>query len=122
MVESLRANLNALNAMVPEGTRRRDDEWMSRGVKPDKPAEDREQAILDRIDRAKTSAERDLLYIQLAFMALGKGRMRARDLCRKIEDSEIANSYRPISIPHSRNTSSKRRRRIRLLRWSKMAS
>lgn len=89
MVESLRANLNALSALVPEGTRRRDDEWMSRGVKPDKPAEDREQSILDRIDRAKTSADRDLLYIQLAFMATEKGQMRARDFAGKIEDSEL---------------------------------
>ena len=89
MVESLRANLNALSALVPDGTRRRDDEWMSRGVKPDKPAEDREQAILDRIDRAKTSADRDLLYIQLAFMAMEKGQMKARDFAGKIEDSEL---------------------------------
>lgn len=89
MVESLRANLNALNALVPEGTRRRDDEWINRGVKPDKPAEDREQAILDRIDRAKSSADRDLLYIQLAFMATGKGQMKARDFAGKIDDSEL---------------------------------
>ena len=89
MVDSLRASLNALSALVPEGTRRRDDEWMSRGVKPDKPAEDREQAILDRIDRAKTSADRDLLYIQLAFMATEKGQMKARDFAGKVEDSEL---------------------------------
>jgi hypothetical protein len=89
MVESLRANLNALSALVPEGTRRHDDEWMSRGVKPDKPTGDREQSILDRIDRTKTSADRDLLYIQLAFMATEKGQMKARDFAGKIDDSEL---------------------------------
>src|SRR5215211_7849665 len=55
MAESLRGHLNALNAIVSDETRRRDDEWINKGIKPDKPAEEREQALLDRIDRAKTS-------------------------------------------------------------------
>ena len=88
MVESLRGHLNALNAVVSDNTRRRDDEWINKGIKPEKPAEEREQSILDRIDRAKTSAERDSLYIQLAYMASGKGDMRAREFVSKVEDSE----------------------------------
>src|SRR6185369_14015075 len=68
MVESLRTHLNALNAVVSDNARRRDDEWINKGIKPDKPAAEREQALLDRIDQAKTSAERDSLYMQLAFM------------------------------------------------------
>lgn len=89
MVESLRAHLNALNSIVSEGTRNRDEEWINKGVQPDKPAEDREQALLNRIERAKTSAERDLLYIQLAFMVAGRGDMRARDYVGKIDDTEM---------------------------------
>jgi hypothetical protein len=88
MVESLRAHLNALNSIVTEGTRNRDDEWVSKGVKPDKPAEDREQALLDRIDRAKTADERDALYIELAFRVAGRGDMRARDYVGKVSDPE----------------------------------
>lgn len=88
MVESLRAHLNALNTLISEDTRREDDDWLNKGVKPDKPAADREQDLLDRIERAKTSAERDALYIDLAFMAAGKGDMRARDFIGKVEDSE----------------------------------
>lgn len=87
MAESLRGHLNALNAIVSDDTRRRDDEWLNKGIKPDKPAEEREQALLDRIDRAKTSDERDSLYIQLAYMALNKGDMKARDFASKVEDS-----------------------------------
>lgn len=101
MVESLRGHLNALNAVVPESLRRRDDDSITRGVKPDKPAEEREQALLDRIERAKTSAERDGLYIQLAYMALNKGDMRARDFVSKIEDSEVrkqAQTYMDASL------------------------
>ena len=89
MVESLRGHLNALNAVVSDETRRRDDEWLSKGIKPDKPAEEREQALLDQIDRAKTSAERDALYIRLAFFVADKGEMRARDFVSKVEDSEL---------------------------------
>jgi hypothetical protein len=89
MVESLRGHLNALNSMVADDTRRRDDEWLNKGVKPDKPAEEREQAILNQIERAKTSDERDALYLQLAFTALRKEDIRARDFISKVEDTEI---------------------------------
>ncbi|HET9478401.1 MAG TPA: hypothetical protein VFO72_03590 [Pyrinomonadaceae bacterium] len=88
MVESLRAHLNALNAIVSENTRRRDDD-VNRGIRPEKPAEEREQSLLNRIDRAKTSAERDALYIQLASLVAGRGDMRARDYVSKVEDSEV---------------------------------
>ena len=89
MVESLRGHLNALNVLVTDNTRRRDDEWIHKGIKPDKPAAEREQALFDRIDRAKTSAERDSLYIQLAGMAAGKADMKARDYASKVEDPEV---------------------------------
>lgn len=88
MVESLRAQLNALTAMVPENARNNNEETINRGVKPERPAAEREQALLDRIDRAKTSTERDSLYIQLAFALSGRGEMRARDYVAKVEDSE----------------------------------
>ena len=89
MVESLRGHLNALNSLVTDNTRRRDDEWIHKGIKPDKPAAEREQALLDRIDRAKTSTERDSLYIQLAGIAAGKADMKAREYASKVEDPEI---------------------------------
>ncbi|MFN2408070.1 MAG: hypothetical protein ABR594_18650 [Pyrinomonadaceae bacterium] len=89
MAESLRAHLNALNSVVPEGTRNRDEESVNRGVRPEKPAEEREQSLLNRIERAKTSEERDLLYVQLAFMVAGRGDMRARDYVAKVSDTEM---------------------------------
>ena len=89
MVESLRGHLNALNSLVSDNTRRRDDEWINKGIKPDKPAAEQEQSLLERIDRAKTSAERDRLYIQLAFLTSNKGDMRARDFVSKVEDPEV---------------------------------
>lgn len=89
MAESLRGHLNALDSVISDNTRRTDNEWISKGIKPEKPSQEQEQAILDRIDRTKTSAERDRLYMQLAFMASNKGEMRARDFVSKIEDTEM---------------------------------
>jgi hypothetical protein len=87
--QSLRGQLEALGAIVSDSARGRDDEWMRRGVRPDAPVQDREQQLLDRIDRAKTSAERDGLYIQLAFNAFRRGDLRARDFISKMEDTEL---------------------------------
>ena len=87
--QSMRNQLEVLNAVVSESTRRRDDESIRRGVKPDTPLEDREQQLLDRIDRAKTSAERDSLYIDLANLSLRRNDLRARDFVSKIEDAEV---------------------------------
>ncbi len=56
---------------------------------PDRNAEDVEKSLLDRIDRAKTSEERDALYLQLAIRTAQKGDLRARDFTDKIEDSEL---------------------------------
>jgi len=89
MVEALRAQMNALNLLVTDNTRRRDDEWITKGIKPDKPTADQEQALLDRIDRAKTSEERDRLYVELGFLAARRVDIRARDFIAKVEDSEI---------------------------------
>jgi hypothetical protein len=89
MAEALRAHLNALNATVSDETRNRNDEWLGRGIRPEKPAEEKEQALLDRIERAKTSAERDQLYVELAFALAGRGDMRARDYVGKVDDLEM---------------------------------
>jgi hypothetical protein len=89
MVESLRGHLNALGTVVSENTRRREDDAISRGVRPERSAADREQSLLEQIERAKTSAERDSLYLQLVTLTSGKGDMRAREFVSKLEDSEL---------------------------------
>lgn len=89
LVESLRTHLNALNTVVSEGTRRKDDDWINKGLKSEKPATDREQSILERIERAKTSAERDQLYIELSYYTANRGDGRAREFVSKVEDSEV---------------------------------
>lgn len=91
---ALRAQLEALASVASNSARQRDDDSVNRGLGPEKPASDREQLLLDRIDRAKTSTERDQLNLQLAMFLAGKGEIRARDYVNKIDDSEIRNSAR----------------------------
>jgi hypothetical protein len=91
---ALHAQLEALASVAGNNARERDNESVNRGLGPEKPASDREQLLLDRIDRAKTSTERDQLNLQLALFLAGKGEIRARDYVNKIDDTEIRNRAR----------------------------
>jgi hypothetical protein len=97
--EQLRGEL----AVLGQGTGRdaRDDDedndgrGIQRGITPDRKAEDLEKSLLDRIERVKTSEERDAIYLQLAARTAQKGDLRARDFTEKIEDSELRKQARP---------------------------
>lgn len=89
MAESLRGQLNAMNTVASDNARRRDEDVLGRGLRSDKPAVDREQQLLERLDRVKTSEERDTIYIQLINLYLRQGDLRARDFASKIEDMEV---------------------------------
>ena len=93
--EMIRGQLSALSAAVREEIRKRNDETMKRGILPEDEPEDTEQSLLDRIGRAKTSAERDQLYVELTMRTLERGDARARDFVEKIEDLEIRKQARP---------------------------
>ena len=77
--DALRGQMDALANGLPDNLRQRDDDSMRLGIRPPQSSEDREKTLLDRIDRAKTSAERDQLYIQLARLYTESGDPRARD-------------------------------------------
>ena len=94
MTDAMRAQMDALGTAVPEDLRQRDDDSLREGIRPPQAGEDREKALLDRIDHAKTSEERDGLYIQLARLFTEQGDMRARDYVDKIEDSELRQKTR----------------------------
>ncbi|HEV2827439.1 MAG TPA: hypothetical protein VGW76_07515 [Pyrinomonadaceae bacterium] len=97
IVDQLRSEM----AVLAQGADQRDlrdeddNDLTQRGIAPDREPEDIEKA-LDRIDRAKTSAERDAIYLQLAIKTAGKGDLRARDFTEKIEESELRNKTRPF--------------------------
>jgi hypothetical protein len=72
-----------------------DDFGLRRGITPDPDPADREKALLDRVDRAKTPAERNAIYLQLANINANKGDLRARDFVEKIDEMEMRNKVRP---------------------------
>ena len=94
ITEGMRAQMEALTPLVPENARQRDDETLREGIRPQKKSEDREQALLDRIEHAKTPEERDGLYLQLARLRVENGDLRARDYVDKIDDSDLRKNAR----------------------------
>ena len=95
-VDQLRGEMSVLAQGTDQDVRADDDDNpIQRGITPDRKAEDIEKSLLDRIDRAKTSADRDGLYLQLATRTAQKGDMRARDFTEKIDESELRKKARP---------------------------
>lgn len=86
---AIHGQLEALNALVSDDVRHGEDEWVQKGISPEKTTADQEQSLLDQIDHAKTSAERDELYFKLALLALSKNDLKARDYVSKIDESEL---------------------------------
>jgi hypothetical protein len=96
ITDQLRGEMAVLGQGTGRDARDEDDENpIQRGITPDRKAEDIEKSLLDRIDRAKTSDERDALYLQLAARSAQKGDMRARDFADKIVDSELRKQAKP---------------------------
>lgn len=94
MTAGLRTQLEAVTAMVPQSQRRSQEEPVREVTSPPKPAPDREQSLLDRVDRATTSAEQDQLYRELALSKAEAGDLPARDYADKIADSELRQAVR----------------------------
>jgi len=97
MTEQLKAELSVLGQGNQRSARNDDDDDypLQRGIAPDRKAEDMEKSLLDRIERAKTSEERDGIYLQLAVRAAERGDLRARDFTDKIEESELRKQAKP---------------------------
>jgi hypothetical protein len=83
---ALRARQALLAQDTPEQNRRPDDPLLTRGIAPEDPSRDKVQDALDRLERAKSSGERDMIYFEAAMAALGRDPERARELANKIED------------------------------------
>lgn len=97
ITEQLRTEMAVLGQGVERDVREADDENpIQRGITPERKSEDVEKSLLDRIERAKTSEERDAIYLQLATRTAQRGDMRARDFAEKIEDSELRKQARPF--------------------------
>jgi hypothetical protein len=85
---ALRARQALLAQDTPEDTRRPDNELLTRGVVPEDPNRDGVQDALDRLDKAKSTGERDSVYFRAAMAAFGTDPARARELANKVEDPD----------------------------------
>jgi hypothetical protein len=94
VTEAIRAQMEALGSVVPEELRQRDDNSLREGIRPPQTSEDREKALQDRLDRAKTAEERDGINLQLATLLAQNGDMKSRDYVAKIDDSELRQNVR----------------------------
>jgi hypothetical protein len=91
---NLRTQMAALAADVPEDARNGENRAINRGIVPEDTSKDPLDAMQNRLDRAKTTEERDAIYADYAVALAGKGDQRAKDLVDKIEDTEMRKSVR----------------------------
>ena len=96
LTEAVRTQMDAMSNLVSEDTRKQDDNTLREGILPAMSVADREKALLDRVDRAKTSDQRDQLYLQLARLFTDSDDNKARDYVEKIEDTDLRNQARPF--------------------------
>ena len=89
LAASMRAQFEALHSLVSDRVRRGETESVQKGITPEEPFAAQESSLLDEIDHAKTSDERDQLYFKLATLALEKDDLKARDYVSRIEESEF---------------------------------
>lgn len=94
LADAIRAQIDALAQGVPEDARDRDDDTLREGIREPESSGDREKALRDRLDRAKTPEERDALNLQLARLYAESGDLRARDYVDKIDDSDLRKQAR----------------------------
>jgi hypothetical protein len=89
LTESLRGQLTALNNQLGDTVRAAENDWVQNEIGPDKSSADREQPLLDQIEHAGSSEERDILYFRLALLTLDKDDPKAREYASKIDESEF---------------------------------
>jgi hypothetical protein len=95
LTSALKAQLESLSPLVTKSTRDRDDDdWVKMGIRPDNMVENWEQSLRDQLDHAKTSTERDKIYLELASLYAGQGDLRARDLVDEVADPETRKNAR----------------------------
>ncbi len=90
----LRTQMAALTADVPERLRTGENRAVTRGIVPEDTSVDPRQRMQERLDRARTSEERDIIYADYAVALAGNGDNYGRELVDKIEDTELRKRVR----------------------------
>ena len=90
---ALRAKMASLSADTPENLRQNNNA-LTTGLVPEDPNRDRIQETLRRLDNAKTSEERDVIYADAVFDAMRKKDPRVEEFLNKIEDIDLRKRVR----------------------------
>jgi len=90
----LKTQMTALAGDVPANERSAENRAISRGITPDETSRNPLEVMQERLDRARTSDERDGIYADYAVALAGKGDPKARELVDKIEDAELRKNVR----------------------------
>ncbi len=91
---ALHAKLASLASDTPERIRQPGNNALTTGLVPEDPNRDRVAETLRRLDEAKTSDERDAVYIDAVFDALRRKDPRAEEFLNKIEDLDVRKQVR----------------------------
>lgn len=90
IADAMRGQFAALNAQVSEPVRQSKDEGLQKGISSTEQLHgEQEHSLLERLEDAKSSDERDDLYFQLASLALNKDDPKAREYADKISESGL---------------------------------
>ena len=90
----LKTQLAALSGDVPPDQRTGENRAVSQGIVPEDTSRNPLDRMQERLDRARTSDERDSIYADYAVVLGRNADPKARELVDKIEDSELRKNVR----------------------------
>jgi hypothetical protein len=94
LAPGLRTQMTAVASYVPPDMQQGENRSVTIGIQPESSEGDPYQRMQERLDRAKTSEERDAIYADYAVALISSGDPRGRDLVDKIENSELRKSVK----------------------------
>jgi hypothetical protein len=94
LAPGLRTQMTALASFVPAQMQQGENRAVNVGIQPDSEQGDPSQRMQERLDRAKTSEERDAIYADYAVTFSQTGDPRGKDLVDKIENTELRKSVK----------------------------
>ena len=94
LAPNLRTQMTALASYVPPNMQQGENRAVNIGIQPESSEGDPLQRMQERLDRAKTSDDRDAIYADYAVSLSDDGDPRAKDLIDKIKNTEMRKSVK----------------------------
>lgn len=103
LAPALRTQMAAMSGDITDSLRSGENRAVTNGIVPDTNT-DPLNSLQERLDRARTSEERDGIYADIAVAAAGRNDPRAKDLVDKIEDADLRKRVRAYNDFQSAQT------------------